>query len=433
VRDHRRVSDLLDDLEWRGLIAQTTDRTALAAALEGGPLTLYCGFDPTAESMQVGNLVPLLLLRRFQLAGHRPIAVVGGATGLVGDPSGKAGERTLHTPEVVAARAQAFRRQLGRFLDLEGVHGALVVDNLTWTAGLGALEFLRDVGKNFTVNAMLAKESVSSRLGAESGISFTEFSYMLLQALDYLELYRRHDCRLQVGGSDQWGNITAGMDLIRRVEGPAARVHCLTTPLVTSVTGEKFGKSEGNAVWLDAERTSPYAFYQFWINVDDADAIGYLRTFTFLDRERIEELAGAVRSRPGSRDAQRALAAEMTELVHGGQARERVEQASRALFGAGELDGLDAETLAAARQEAGGPQLAAGQALPTVVDLLVAAGLVGGRNEARRAITQGGAYLNNQRVSDPEAVPSTEDLLHGRFLVVRRGARTMGVVERLPD
>ncbi len=426
------MSDLLDELDWRGLIAQTTDREALASALAAGPLTLYCGFDPTAESMQVGNLVPLLLLRRFQLAGHRPIAVVGGATGLIGDPSGKAGERSLHSPELVAERAAAFRAQLGRFLDLDGAAGALVVDNLDWTAGLGVLQFLRDTGKHFTVNAMLAKESVSTRLGAESGISFTEFSYMLLQAYDYLELYRRHGCRLQVGGSDQWGNITAGLDLIRRIEGPEAGVHCLTTPLVTSVSGEKFGKSEGNAVWLDADRTSPYAFYQFWINVDDSDVIRYLRTFTFADRQTVDALAAEVAQRPGARSAQRALAREMTELVHGPDATGRVEAASRALFGSGDVADLDPDTLAAARQEAGGPQLPAGSELPTVVDLLVAAGVVSGRNEARRAVSQGGAYLNNRRLSDPEEVPAPSDLLHGRFLVMRRGARTMGIVERLP-
>ena len=418
------TGDIIDELSWRGLLAQSTDLDALRDDLSAGPITLYCGFDPTADSLHAGSLVPLLTLRRFQLAGHRPIALAGGATGLIGDPSGRSTERTLATADDIAARVELLRPQLARFLDLDG-GAALLEDNLTWTAPLSALDFLRDIGKHFSVNVMLGKESVSARLDA-GGISFTEFSYMLLQALDYLQLYRRHGCRLQIGGSDQWGNITAGLDLIRRVEGGGG--HALTLPLVTSATGEKFGKSTGGgSLWLDAKLTSPYAFFQYWVNVDDRDAGTYLRYFTFLSRAEIEALDEATAARPGAREAQRRLAQELTTLVHGEAETRRVEEASRALFGQGELRELDPGTLAAALTEA--PHAQISQPLPPVADLLVATGLDASRSAARRTISEGGAYVNNVRVSDPDAAPDTADLLHGRWLVLRKGKRNVAGVD----
>jgi tyrosyl-tRNA synthetase len=416
-------ADIIDDLTWRGLLAQSTDPAALRADLAAGPVTLYCGFDPTADSLHVGNLVPLLTLRRFQLAGHRPIALAGGATGLIGDPSGRDSERSLLSAGEVAARVERLRPQLERFLDLSGGR-ALLEDNLTWTAPLTAIDFLRDVGKHFSVNVMLSKESVSARLEA-GGISFTEFSYMLLQSFDFLELFRRHGCRLQIGGSDQWGNITAGLDLIRRVEGGSG--HALTVPLVTSATGEKFGKSTGGgSVWLDPQMTTPYAFFQYWINVDDRDVGRYLRYFTFLPQEEIVELEEQTASRPQARAAQRRLAEEMTTLVHGVEQTARVEAASRALFGQGELRELDADTLAAALAET--PHATVSRPVPSVVDLLVATGLDASRSAARRTVTEGGAYVNNVRVTDPDA-PVGEQPLHGRWLVLRKGKRTLAGID----
>ena len=424
-------SDILDELTWRGLIAQTTDADALRKALAAAPLTLYAGFDPTAPSLHVGNLVPLLTLRRFQLAGHRPIAVAGGATGLIGDPSGRSAERTLADRDVIAGWLERIRGQLERFLDFSpGPSGALLADNLEWTAPLSAIDFLRDVGKHFPVNQMLQKESVSARL--ESGISFTEFSYLILQAFDYLELYRRLDCRLQIGGNDQWGNITAGLDLIRRVERGEA--HALTVPLITSATGAKFGKSTGGgSLWLDPELTSPYAFYQYWINTDDRDAGPYLRFFTFLPEEEIESLAAATAERPAAREAQRRLAGELTTLVHGPAETGRVIAASRALFGQGDLAALDAATLGAALLEV--PHVVLGRGdlvdgrLPPLVQLLVDTGLSPSRSAARRTITEGGAYVNNERVTDEDAAPGLGDLLHGRWLVLRRGKRNVAGVQ----
>ncbi|HVV76655.1 MAG TPA: tyrosine--tRNA ligase [Mycobacteriales bacterium] len=414
------TADILDELAWRGLIAQTTDAEALRKDLQAGPITLYCGFDPTAESLHAGNLLQLITLRRFQLAGHRPIVLAGGATGLIGDPSGRSSERDFVTREEVDARLEGIKPQLERFVDISGGQ-ALLANNIDWTAELSALDFLRDVGKHFSVNVMLGRESVSARLDG-GGISYTEFSYMLLQAYDFLELYRRHDCTLQTGGSDQWGNIVAGLDLIRRVAGGSG--HALTTPLVTSASGEKFGKSTGGGrLWLDPELTSPYAFFQYWINVDDRDAGPYLRYFTFLTREEIEALDKETAERPQARTAARKLAEELTTLVHGADETQRVIAASAALFGQGELAELDAATLAAALTEA--PHVTMDGALPSVTELLVATGLCASKSAARRAVDEGGAYLNNVRLTDADAVPGAADLLPGGWLVLRRGKRSL--------
>ena len=421
------VADVLTDLEWRGLIAQTTDRDALAKDLADGPLTLYCGFDPTGESLHVGNLVPLFALRRFQLAGHRPIALAGGATGFIGDPSGRSAERVLMTAEVVAARVARIRTQMERFLDFgDGPTGALLADNLDWTAQMSAIDFLRDVGKHFSINAMLAKESVSARLEA-GGLSYTEFSYMLLQSYDYLELHRRHGCALQIGGNDQWGNITAGLDLIRRVEGERP-VHALTFPLVTDSSGSKLGKSTGGGnVWIDPSLTTPYALYQFLLNVDDRDVGAYLRLLTFVGQDEVEALDAMTAERPQARAAQRRLAAELVGLVHGGEEVRRVQAASAALFGGGALEDLDEATLAAALAEA--PSTTVSGPPPPLVDLLSTA-LGVSKSDARRAVRDGGAYLNNRKLADEATSPEEDDWLHGRFLVLRKGKRTVAVVER---
>jgi tyrosyl-tRNA synthetase len=423
VETRENVTDILDDLAWRGLIAQSTDLDELRAMLAAGPVTLYCGFDPTAPSLHLGNLLQLLFLRRFQQAGHRTIGLVGGATGLIGDPSGKSTERVLNSEETVAAWVSRIRDQVSRFLSLEDDRG-MIVSNLDWTAPMSAIEFLRDVGKHFPVNRMLARETVKSRLDT-TGLSYTEFSYVLLQSLDFLELYRRYDCRLQTGGSDQWGNLTSGVDLIRRAEGGTA--HALTTPLVTRADGTKFGKTAGgDTYWLDAELTTPYAFYQFWLNADDRDVVDLLKFFSFRDREEIEELEKATSDRPAARAAQRALAEELTTLVHGSEETARVMAASRALFGQGELDELDERTLESALASV--PSALVSEPLPAVVDLLTETGLVSSKSEARRTIAQGGAYLNNAKVTDEAAVPERSDLLHGRFLVLRRGKRNVGGV-----
>jgi tyrosyl-tRNA synthetase len=415
-------AEIIDELTWRGLLAQSTDVDALRKDLDAGPVTLYAGFDPTADSLHAGSLMPLLTLRRFQLAGHRPIVLAGGATGLIGDPSGRDTERALADPEQITARVERLRPQLSRFVDLSTT--GTLVNNLDWTAPLTAIDFLRDVGKHFSVNVMLGKESISARLNAD-GISFTEFSYVLLQSNDYLELFRRHGCTLQIGATDQWGNITAGLDLIRRVERGTA--HALTVPLVTDSTGAKFGKSTGGgSVWLDPELTSPYAFFQYWINADDRDVGSYLRYFTFLSREEIESLDADLAARPQARAAQRRLAEELTTLVHGPQATAQVVAASTALFGQGELRELDAATLTAALSEA--PNTEISGPMPSVVDLLVDTGLCASKSAARRAVDEGGTYVNNVRVSDPDAVPAAADLLAGGWLVLRRGKRTLAGV-----
>jgi tyrosyl-tRNA synthetase len=421
------VTDILADLAWRDLIAQSTDLDELRALLAAGPVTLYCGFDPTAPSLHLGNLMQILTLRRFQQAGHRPIGLVGGATGLIGDPSGKSAERALNSAEVVASWVERIRGQVARYLDFgEGPTGALMVSNLDWTGPMSVIEFLRDIGKHFPVNRMLAREMVKTRLDS-TGLSYTEFSYVLLQSMDYLELYRRYGCRLQTGGSDQWGNLTAGVDLIRRADGGTA--HALTTPLLTKADGTKFGKTAGGETyWLDPELTSPYAFYQFWLNADDRDVERFLKVFSFRSREEIEQLIKESEERPAARIAQRALAEEVTTLVHGAAECEQVITASRALFGQGALESLDERTLAAALAEVPRTTVPAGP-FPTVADLLAETGLCKSKSEARRTIAQGGAYVNNQKVEAEDAVPAGSDLLHGRFLVLRRGKRSVGGVE----
>lgn len=418
------MTDIVDELRWRGLLALSTDEDALRKALADGPVTFYCGFDPTAPSLHVGHLVQVLTVRRLQLAGHRPLALVGGATGQIGDPKPDA-ERTLNDPEVVAGWVERVRAQIEPLLDFEGPNAARVVDNLDWTAGLSAIGFLRDIGRHFRVNKMIAKEAVARRLESEEGISYTEFSYQILQSLDFLELYRRHGCTLQTGGSDQWGNLTAGTDLIHRVE-PDAVVHALATPLMTKADGTKFGKTEGGAVWLDPELTTPYAFYQFWLNVDDRDVSRYLRILSFRGREELVELERQTEERPQARAAQRALAEELTTLVHGAEQCAAVIAASRALFGQGELAELDEATLRAALAEVPHARVTE---LGPVVELLAEVGLAPSRSAARRTVKEGGAYVNNVKVAGEDAVPAPADLLHGRWLVLRRGKRNLAAVE----
>ncbi len=422
-------ASVLDDLAWRGLIAHSTDLDALRAELATGPITLYCGFDPTAPSLHVGHLAQTLTARRFQLAGHLPLALVGGATGMIGDPK-PTSERALNAAEVVAAWSDGIRRQLERFFDFEGPAAARMVNNHDWTAPMSVIEFLRDIGKHFSVNRMLDREAVARRL-ADQGISFTEFSYVLLQSMDYLELYRRYGCRLQTGGSDQFGNIVAGVDLVRRVEGVS--VHALTTPLMTKADGTKFGKTEGGAVWLDPDLTSPYAFYQFWLNTDDRDVAGNLRMFSFRSREEIEALDVEVAERPAARAGQRALAQELTEMVHGAEALAAVEAASRALFGSGELREVPEATLDAALRETEFGELAVPDgAAVGAVDLLVAAGLAASKGAARRTIAEGGASVNNVRIADETVTFTRQDSLAGGWLVVRRGRRAVSGVRLLP-
>lgn len=412
---------LLEELKWRGLIAQTTDETELATALKS-PITLYCGFDPTAPSLHIGNLVAILALKRFQLAGHRPIAVVGGATGLVGDPSGRNSERTLNDRATVDAWTDGIRQQLERFLDFDGDNAAIMVNNYDWTQSLSTLDFLRDVGKHFSVNQMLAKESVSARLEG-GGISFTEFSYQVLQSFDYLHLFKTYNCTLQIGGSDQWGNITAGMDLIRRVERGSA--HALTLPLVQKADGSKMGKTAGGSVWLDGSMTSPYAMYQFWFGADDRDVVNFLKVFTFLSREEISRLEGQVAEKPAAREAQRTLAWEVTSMVHGEEQTQAALDAAEALFGRGELNSLSEATLASAVAEL--PQTTVSAPAP-LVDLMAAVGIVESKSAARRTIREGGAYVNNQKIQDEEYTPEIKDFLAGKYLIVRRGKRELGAV-----
>jgi len=418
---------ILDELSWRELIAQSTDLDALAADVARPPVTVYAGFDPTAPSLHAGNLVPLLTLRRFQQFGHRPIVLAGGATGMIGDPRDN-GERALNTTDTVAEWAERIRGQVERFVDFDGTTGAIVENNLSWTSGLTAIDFLRDVGKHFSVNVMLDRDTIRRRLDGE-GISYTEFSYMLLQANDYVELHERHGCTLQIGGSDQWGNIIAGVRLVRQKRG--ATVHALTVPLVTSADGTKFGKSTGGgSLWLDPEMTSPYAWYQYFVNTADADVIRYLRWFTFLSPDEIAELEGATQKRAHERAAQRRLARELTILVHGEAAMIAVEQASEALFGRGELSRLDEPTLAAALREASVAELKPG-APDGLVDLLVASGLSASKGAARRTIAEGGVSVNNARIDTEDWSPAPEDFLHQRWLVLRRGKRNIAGVERV--
>ena len=421
------TTELISDLEWRGLISQTTDRGALLADLNAGPISFYLGFDPTAPSLHLGNLVVLLVMRRFQLAGHRPIPLVGGATGLVGDPSGRNEERTLNASELVGEWVLRIRTQLEKFLDFHTeVNPAMMANNLDWTSSLSALEFLRDIGKHFSVNQMLAKDSVSTRLES-GGISYTEFSYQVLQGFDYLELYRRHNCILQLGGSDQWGNIIAGLDLIRKSDSGTA--HALTIPLMTKSDGSKFGKTATGTVWLDPEMTTPYAFYQFWLNTDDRDVEKYLKVFSFKSHEEIDRLSETVKTNPGAREAHRELAREVTSLVHGAEQATKVELAAKALFGQAELGELDEATLASALSQLPRTTISAGSPIPTWIDLLVATGVVDSKSAARRIVNEGGGYLNNVKIVGDDFTPTEEDFLFGRFIVLRKGKRDLAAVE----
>jgi len=419
------VNALLDDLAWRGFLAHTTDLDALAADLDAGSIRFYVGFDPTAPSIHMGNLVQMMLARRFQAAGHRPVLVVGGSTGLIGDPK-QAGERVLNQKDVVGTWVERIRGQVSRYVDFDGPAAAIVVNNYDWTQPLSTLDFLRDIGKYFSVNRMLDREVVKARL--ESGISYTEFSYVLLQSLDYLELFRRYGCILQTGGSDQWGNITAGVELIRRVEG--ARVHALATPLLTKADGTKFGKTESGTVWLDPALTSPYAFHQFFLNAEDEMVIDYLKVFSERSHDEIDELARLTNQQPHLRAAQRALADDVTDLVHGEAARAGAVLAADALFGRGDLRAIDAAMMAQLAGELQAAQLAPqdGQ-MPSVIDGLTAAGVVSSRSDARRAIQEGGASVNNQKVTDVDARIGEDDLLAGGYVVVRRGKKTVGMLQ----
>ena len=417
------MTDILDELQWRGLVAQTTDEAALRHALADGPITLYCGFDPTAPSLHFGNLVQLILLRHLQRAGHQVIGLVGGSTGLIGDPR-PTSERVLKTKEETAADVEKIAVQVRRILAADtGTREPIFVNNLDWTAPISALDFLRDYGKHFRVNQMIKKDAVAARLESEQGISFTEFSYQILQALDYLHLYREHGCTLQTGAQDQWGNITAGTDLIHRVDGGTA--HALTTPLITDSQGRKFGKSEGNAVWLDPSMTSPYAFYQYWLNVEDASVVALLKIFTDRTRDEIAELERQVAEEPFRRSAQRTLAADVTTLVHGERATEQVIAASAALFGKGDLAALEEQTLLDATAELPGGEAPAGA---TIVDALVASGLVDSRNAARRAVADGAASVNGVKIADPEHVLADEDYLHGQVAILRRGKKNLAAL-----
>lgn len=412
------------DLERRGLVAVSTPTDALQAELAAGPVALYCGFDPTAASLHVGHLTQILTLRRFQLYGHRPHALVGGATGLIGDPR-PTSERTLNPVDQVQEWVGRIRDQLSPYLDFDGPAGAVMVNNLDWLGQMSALELLRDVGKHFRVGKMLSKEAVAARLGSEHGISYTEFSYQLLQAADFLELYRRHGVRLQTGGSDQWGNLTAGVDLLHRVE--RQQVHALGTPLVTKADGTKFGKSEGGAIWLDPDMTSPYAFHQFWLNSDDRDVMRYVGYFTFLDEDETGQLGVELAERPHTRAPQRRLAAELTTLVHGADATRSVEAAARALFGGEDLKAVDARTLSDAAGELPSTELPAGASL---LDALTGTGLSPSRSAARRSIAEGAVHVNNVKVTSDEATLDGDDFVHGRVAVLRRGRRTLAAVRR---
>ncbi len=444
------MNDIIDELAWRGLLADTTDIGELRRALSSDRVTFYAGFDPTAPGLHIGNLALLLTMRRLQLAGHRPIGLVGGATGLIGDPSGKSAERVLNPRELVAQWVERIRGEVSRFLDFDaGESSALIASNLEWTGPMPVLDFLRDIGKHFSVNRMLDRESVKARLEA-GGISYTEFSYQILQAMDFLELNRRYGCTLQLGGSDQWGNLVAGVDLIRRVEG--ATVHALAIPLITKADGTKYGKTEGGAIWVSPDLMPPYAFYQFWLNVADAEVPGLLRVYSFKSREEIEALERESAAHPALRAAQRALAEELTTLVHGAEETRRAIAASQALFGQGELSAVDERTLQAAKAEvpsmdfhlvgesataaaragtidAGTGAASRGGGLPPVAELMVGTRIVPSKSAARRTIAEGGAYLNNRKVTDVDAAPTADDLLYGRFLILRRGKRTVGAVE----
>jgi tyrosyl-tRNA synthetase len=424
---------VLDELEWRGLIAQSTDRQELRNALENGPITYYCGFDPTAPSLHIGNLVQLLVMRHLQAAGNRPLALVGGTTGLIGDPR-QSGERKLNPKEIVEGWVEQLKTQIGRFLDADGDNAVRFVNNYDWTSTMSVIDFLRDVGKNFRVGTMLGKEIVAKRLNSEEGISFAEFSYQVLQGNDYLHLFDEYGCKLQIGGNDQWGNLTSGLDLIRKVRG--ATVNVMTSPLITDAQGKKFGKSEGGAVWLDATMMSPYRFYQFWFNQPDDQVIKLLKYFTFLPKDRIEELDSSTRENPGAREAQRVLAWEVTSFVHGAKAAQQAIDASSSLFGrGGDIRDIDESTLEGALEglkidsSEGIKVFAKAQAGDRVINAAVTTGLFRSVSEARKTVTSGGVYLNNQRVEDIDAVLRQEDFLHERFVLLRRGKKALGALE----
>lgn len=418
---------LWDELQWRGLIHVSTDQGALAELLEGEPFTYYCGFDPTAASLHLGHLVQLLLMRRLQLKGHKPLGLVGGSTGLIGDPR-PTSERTLNSPETVGQWVSALQEQVSRYLSFEGDNAARLVNNLDWTAPLSAIDFLREIGKYFRVGTMIKKDIVAKRLNSDEGISYTEFSYQILQGLDFLELHRQYGCMLQSGGSDQWGNLTSGTELIRKVEG--AQVHAIGTPLITNSDGTKFGKSEGNAIWLNPDMCSPYAFYQFWINTHDDDVVERLKVFTFLTRAEIEDYARQVQEEPFKRAAQRRLAFEVTSLVHSPEVAQAQIDAAEALFGKGELVGLDIGTIRGALEEL---PSAEGKPGDQIAELLTQAGVVKSVSEARRAIAQGGVYVNNEQVQQQDAVLAEAQLLHGTYAVLRRGKRTLAAVQVAKD
>jgi tyrosyl-tRNA synthetase len=417
-------ANVWQELKWRGLVHVSTDEAELEKLLAGEPITYYCGFDPTAPSLHLGNLVQLLTMRRLQLAGHKPLGLVGGSTGLVGDPRPTA-ERTMNTKETVAEWVGYLQGQVQRFLSFEGENAARMVNNLDWTAPMSVLDFLRDIGKHFRVGTMIKKDIVASRLNSDEGISYAEFSYQILQGMDYLELFRQYGCVLQTGGSDQWGNLTSGADLIRKVEGKS--VHAIGTPLITNSDGTKFGKSEGNAIWLDAAMCSPYAMYQFWLNTADADVVERLKVFTFRSRTEIEDLEKAVAERAHTREAQRVLAYDVTSLVHGEEATDKVIAASAALFGQGELEALDEATLVSATSQL--PSATVERGSLNIIGLLVASGLVPSNSGARRTVAEGGAYVNNEKITDPDAVIDATKLLHGKYLLMRRGKRTLAMVE----
>ncbi|OYO09603.1 tyrosine--tRNA ligase [Enemella evansiae] len=418
------MNAVLDELLWRGLVADSTDREALSAHLDAGPVTSYVGFDPTAPSLHIGHLVQLMVVRHLYAGGHRPLLLVGGSTGLIGDPK-QTGERVMNGREVVAGWVERLREQMSRFVELSGPNPVRFVNNYDWTAELSTLDFLREVGKHFSINRMLDRDVVARRL--DSGISYTEFSYVLLQSLDYHELFKRYGCTLQSGAQDQWGNITAGIDYIRRTE--RATVHGLVTPLLTKADGSKYGKTESGTVWLDPQLTSPYAFHQFFLNAEDAKVAEYLKVFSPRSREEIDDLARQVSEAPQLRAAQRALADDITDLVHGESERRAAVAAAAALFGRSELSELPVSTLSQVAGEVGGGKVEAGAELPLVVDALVTGSVTDSKGAARRAITEGGAYLNNQKVTDVEQRVTDTDLLHGRYLVVRRGKKTVGMVE----
>ena len=417
-------SSLWEELNWRGLVQVSTDPEALQAALDGEPITYYCGFDPTASSLHLGHLVQLLLLRRLQLAGHHPIGLVGGSTGLIGDPR-QTSERILNSRETVAQWVEMLREQVQRFLSFDGENPARMVNNLDWTSQLSAIDFLRDIGKNFRVGTMIKKDIVAKRLNSEEGISYTEFSYQILQGLDFLNLYRQYGCTLQTGGSDQWGNLTSGTDLVRKTEGAA--VHAIGTPLITNSDGTKFGKSEGNAIWLNPELTSPYAFYQFWLNTADADVADRLKVFTFRTREEITELERLTREEPYRREAQRVLAEDVNTLVHGAEATRQAIEASAAVFGKGAFEDLDESTLAAVADALPGMTVTGREEQP-VVDLLVGTGLSESKSAARRTLKEGGVSVNNHKITGEDAVVTSDDLLHGRFVLLRRGKKNLAAV-----